>query len=299
LLAKIALEDTDQDVRKAAVWKITDPTLLVKIAVEGRSGYIHRDVVREITDPTLLAQIAVEGQDARVRRAAVEKITHVWSVAGPALLAKVALGGGDADVRRAVIWNIRDQTLLAKIASEDKDANVRHAATRKLSELISIAKIALEDAEAGRAVEQRSRPIIEAIKKSDIATLAEYIHPVHGVRFSTDTVVDPTHDLVVKKDELVHLFQSDRIWSTHTIGESDDLIKVTFAGYFREYIHEPFIRSEDDDEPCGGPNAFDLTSDYANPVVIGSGGCPAAYLIFEKYQGVWYLSGFGYGVYGI
>ncbi len=78
LLAKIAVEDEDYDVRRAATWKLTDQALLAKVAVESKDdGGVRWVAVEKLTDQALLAKIAVEDEDYDVRRAAVEKLTDL------------------------------------------------------------------------------------------------------------------------------------------------------------------------------------------------------------------------------
>ena len=139
LLAKIAVEDTNADVRYLAVKKLTDQAVLAKIAVKDREPYVRRAAVQNLTDQAALAKVAVEDKEWRIRDSAVEKLTD------QALLAKIAVEATEASVRPAAVRNLTDQALLAKIAVNDKDSDVREAAVEKLTDQALLAKIAVVD----------------------------------------------------------------------------------------------------------------------------------------------------------
>ena len=129
LLAKIAVESRDADVRRAAVRKLTDQALLAKIAVEDTD---HPDVritaIEKLTDHALLAKIAIKDEDSSVRSAAIEKLTD------QALLADLAVEDTDLDVRSTAVSKLTDQALLAKIAVEAEDPVIRAEAIAELDE---------------------------------------------------------------------------------------------------------------------------------------------------------------------
>jgi hypothetical protein len=100
VLAKIALEDTDDSVRYRAIEKITDQTILVKFALESTDFLVRRSAVDKLTDQTILVKIAMEDTEKLVRQAAIEKIT--------------------------------DQTIRAKIALRDTHHYARLSAIEKL-----------------------------------------------------------------------------------------------------------------------------------------------------------------------
>ena len=91
-LAKIALEDKDAEVRRAAVAKLTDQALLAKIAVEAKDADVRSAAVAKLTDQALLAKIAAEDKDLNVCRAAMEKLRLVHNRARESL--GLRQGGG-------------------------------------------------------------------------------------------------------------------------------------------------------------------------------------------------------------
>lgn len=160
LLAKIAVESNDRQVRRAAVEKLTDPAVLARMGM-----WVKPELTQQVTDPALLAEIAVKAKDWAVRRAAVANLTDqpllaqiasadreifvrttaVEKLLDQPALAQIALQDKEPEVRRAAIEMLTDQALLAKVAVTTKDANVRYAAVEKLTDQTVLAKLAEKD----------------------------------------------------------------------------------------------------------------------------------------------------------
>jgi len=83
-------------------------------AMEDKDRNVRRTAVKKLVDQTVLAKFAVQDEDSEVRRSAVGKITD------QALLAKIYMDDKDSGVRQAAVKNITDQALLEKIYAEDK-----------------------------------------------------------------------------------------------------------------------------------------------------------------------------------
>ena len=132
MLGKAAIEEKDNDFRRAVIRKLTDPAILAKIKM-----WVKPDLTMQMADQALLAKIAVEAKDVDIRRAAVEKLT------GQEALAKIAIEDEDRDVRRAAVEKLTDQNSLGKIAIEEKDNDSRRAAVGKLTDPAILAKIGM------------------------------------------------------------------------------------------------------------------------------------------------------------
>ena len=138
LLGKIALQDKDLYVRRAAVEKLTDQALLGKIALQDKDLYVRLAAVKKLTDQALLGKIALQDKDKDVRVVAVEELND------QALLAKIAVEDTEQYVRKSAVKKLNDQVLLARIAWQDKHKDVRIAAVEKLNDQALLAKIAIE-----------------------------------------------------------------------------------------------------------------------------------------------------------
>lgn len=100
LVAKIAVENNDRDVREAAFKQLTDQALLAKLAIEEENSREFKSILDKLAPQTLLTNIYVSDKDQWVRVAAVDKLT--------------------------------DQVLLAKLAIKDESGIVRSRAQRRL-----------------------------------------------------------------------------------------------------------------------------------------------------------------------
>lgn len=193
-LAKIALNERDENVRDAAVLRLTDKSLLAKIAANDAAAEVRSDAARGLTDQSLLAKIAVDDPDAKVRGVAVFRLTDqslsakiavndsdstVRSFAmvclnDQALLANIAVNTPDAIIRRSAVIHLTDKSLLAKIAVNDQDAKVRRNALLRLNDQALLIKIAAEDTDANVRSAAKSKlgyMCLDAAKRGDTTAI--------------------------------------------------------------------------------------------------------------------------------
>ncbi len=152
--------------------------------------------------------------------------------------------------------------------------------------------------------------VLELLKNKSMEDLAEYVHPVKGVRFSPYDYIDLSNDIVFSADDVATLNSNTLVYTWGQHHGSGDPISMNFNDYYDNYI-------------------FDL--DFTNPQMIGNqmiigkgnminniveaypGGsfCELHFavidpqysgmdwrslrLIFEDYNGLWYLVGISHG----
>jgi hypothetical protein len=151
LLADIASSDASEGVRTAAVERIRDETLLAGIARNHVSESVRSAAVERISNQAVLADI-VEGDSspivrrraarrlAAIRTAAVERITD------QALLAQIAKNDDTDEVRRAAVTRLQDPAALAEVARSDPSASIRGLAVEKLTDQTVLLEIARSEA---------------------------------------------------------------------------------------------------------------------------------------------------------
>jgi hypothetical protein len=139
LLKQLALQDEDDAIRAAAVWAMTDEGMLVQVAVEAGTEGLRLAAIRRITDPTLLRRLAFDEPNADVRLCTVERIGD------PSLIEKIATADRDARVRATATRRITDSVLLAKQATDDSAPEVRIAAASRIVDQALLARMALKD----------------------------------------------------------------------------------------------------------------------------------------------------------
>jgi len=116
LLAEIARNAKDPDVRWTAVDRVTDPTAITMITA-------------------VVADIAKNHLHSGVRKAAVVRVTD------QSVLADIAKNDKHPDVRKAAVSQLTDQSALANIAKNDKHPDVRKAAMGRVTDHGLIADI--------------------------------------------------------------------------------------------------------------------------------------------------------------
>lgn len=87
--------------------------------------------------------------------------------------------------------------------------------------------------------------ILEKFEKKQYAALADYFHPLEGIRFSPYGYVDTTQDQRIGRDQFLALLgnRSKRLWGT--MDGSGDSIYVNIEGYFKRFVYDvKFLRPE-------------------------------------------------------
>jgi len=77
LLATIALDDHNFNVRNAAINKLTDQGMLAKVALDAKLPAQWQAALKKLTDEDLLEKVALEAKSAFARQAAFEKLTEL------------------------------------------------------------------------------------------------------------------------------------------------------------------------------------------------------------------------------
>jgi hypothetical protein len=133
LLAKIAVEADDPDVRLAAAKKLTNQDVLGNIAAHEGDDRIRPLAIARLTDKSVLSRVGIWVRP---------ELTDL--VADQALLAQIAVKAGNPRVRSAAARRLTDQLLLATIALDDYNIEVRRAAISGLNDQNLLGKVAIE-----------------------------------------------------------------------------------------------------------------------------------------------------------
>ncbi len=79
----------------------------------------------------------------------------------------------------------------------------------------------------------KSKQVLRALKNKDAKTLATYVHPTKGVRFSPYGNVDTQKDLTFRRKDVVKIYTLPAYVWGQADGSGDD-IKLNFAGYHKK-----------------------------------------------------------------
>ncbi|MCL6604045.1 MAG: altered inheritance of mitochondria protein 21 [Paenibacillus sp.] len=85
---------------------------------------------------------------------------------------------------------------------------------------------------------ESARTVISALKAGNMGTLASWVHPEKGVRFSPYGYVDTKKDLVFSRDEVEGLMEDSKEYEWRTFPGSGELIKMPYAEYHKEFVYD-------------------------------------------------------------
>ncbi len=123
LFPRSKLKHPDEEVRLAALRKLSDPARIVEVACKDVSPKVRLEAVRMLTDPADLAAVVRNGEGEEARIAAVGRIQD------QNLLARILLERKNNAVMKAAFENLTDPDVLKEIAEDDR----YNIATRRIA----------------------------------------------------------------------------------------------------------------------------------------------------------------------
>lgn len=159
---------------------------------------------------------------------------------------------------------------------------------------------------ARELIEEITEELIQAIKNRDGEKIAEFVHPVKGVRFTPYTYVSPEGDVVFSREEMKNFFADTDLYLWGYYDGIGSEIRLKPAEYYEEFIYSAdFINAPEvgyNKVLSSGnmlENQFDV---YDNPIIVEyyfPGFNPeydgmdwrSLRLVFEEYEGNWKLTG--------
>ena len=214
--------------------------------------------------------------------------------------------------------NSEKETLQAQL--EEKDMEIESLQTEILSLEEELEQ--LQTAPPEEPVEMSNGPtpgdsllttaieVIELIEDMAISDLEVYVHPSLGVRFSPYDYVDLQNDIVIQAAQFQNLVNSPTV---HNWGEFDgtgDPIDMTFDYYYDRFIYDVDFANPEmigNNYKIGTGNIINnVDTEYPNAefVEFHFTGFDPQYegmdwkslkLVFEDYNGAWYLVGIIHG----
>ena len=83
----------------------------------------------------------------------------------------------------------------------------------------------------------KSKQVVSALKDKNVKTLASYVHPTKGVRFSPYGSIDTEKDLTFRRRDVLKLYALPAYVWGQADGSGDD-IKLNFAGYYKKFVYD-------------------------------------------------------------
>lgn len=148
--------------------------------------------------------------------------------------------------------------------------------------------------------------VINAIREKDAVKIAEFVHPLKGVRFTPYTYVSLENDIVFTKEEMLDFFEDteEYLWGYYD-GTGDD-IKLTPSEYYDKFIYSADFQKAPEvgyNEVLSFGNALENQFEvYESPIIVEYyfPGFNEEYegmdwkslrLVFESYEDSWKLVG--------
>ena len=142
-LLALARDDADARVRRAAVTRLDDATVLGEIAEADPDGDVRNEAVRG------LAGVAMEAEDPEYARVAIAQLLAIGRMKEAALVAR---DGTTAPVRAEAVRLIDDPKALGSISRHARDGETRLLALVRLSDVKEIVAVALKSEHTDAAV---------------------------------------------------------------------------------------------------------------------------------------------------
>lgn len=164
----------------------------------------------------------------------------------------------------------------------------------------------IESDAAKEIIKNTANDLLEALKNKDADKIADYAHPVKGVRFTPYTTVSIENDVVMSKENMKLFFEDENsyIWGSYDgIGEE---IKLTPSQYYEKFIYtEDFISTDKVgyNKVLSSGNSVENQFDvYKNSIIVEyylpeinpeyeGLDWQSLRLVFEEYDGNWKLVG--------
>lgn len=132
-LKRVVLEAPRQEVRAAAMRKLSDSAILAELAKTMPQSDVRRQAVVKITDQSVVADVAENDENIVVRNAAIETLTD------QAALRRIAVNEKEKDLILLAISkldkdNPDNQAVFAELAKNREDWRIRTKAAAKLSD---------------------------------------------------------------------------------------------------------------------------------------------------------------------
>ena len=156
--------------------------------------------------------------------------------------------------------------------------------------------------------------IVRALEEKDFETLAIYVHPERGLRFSSSEYISIANDKIFTPEEVENLFSNNKKYVWGLSDGSGIPIELTFADYYKKFVYSAkFSEAENVSftDPIGVGNTTNNMRDvYDNAKVVElhfSGfnekykgmDWQSLYLVLEEIEGDLYLVGIAHGAWSI
>ncbi|MGG3800606.1 hypothetical protein [Metabacillus fastidiosus] len=154
--------------------------------------------------------------------------------------------------------------------------------------------------------QETANEIVEILKARDMQSLAKFVHPAKGVRFSPYAYIKEDEDLVFQADQVKGLLNDSTVYHWGEFDGSGEPIELTFEQYFNKFIYdEDYVKAEkvSINKRLGQGNTIDNSKEiYKEATIVEyhfqgfdkeleGMDWKSLRIVMEKQEGKWFLVG--------
>lgn len=158
VLTELAREDEHAAVRRAALHRLADLTLLWHIALEDREAG-----VREAAEARFRKLMAGKEPDSPVLKT---RMSLLSASLPPAVVSFLASHGAEPQLRLAALEGVQDQHLLARIAAGDAAGEVRRIALERIHDLSLLEHVAKQVRNRDKRLSRRAQERLQSLRSA-------------------------------------------------------------------------------------------------------------------------------------
>ena len=257
-------------------------------------------------------------QEPSIEPSGSSKLIAIWGVILVIIVGTALIAGGEVYWWQKAVARQEQQKLQQQIRDLKNEIQVLRTNSPVDTKEIQKAKVTARPGKKlnnetvlENELQGRGKKIIRLLSKGDLKSLARYVHPVEGLRFSMSPAVNTKKDMVFSRSELLHFFSYFRLYTWGYDEENGTPVRLNSLDYYQNYVYDaPYadthvITYHDASNPgFTTSNCFEV---YPHAIVVEyrvSGGSKenndanwrSIYLVFEKYQSgrkdqSWFLTG--------
>jgi hypothetical protein len=165
VLATVAREDSDPDVRCSAIQRVEDPDLL--------AGLLQEDLIDQVRETVVRRQCELLCRPLELAPSLDKRLAIIDKFESTNLCGRLALNAEAAEIRTVALEQVTDTPLLCAVAVDDPVASVRHKALEQIKEPegweIVSRNARKKDNKISRAARERLESFHQAISDKETA----------------------------------------------------------------------------------------------------------------------------------
>ena len=171
----IAKNDDDADVRREAVKKINDESVLIDIAKNDSGINVTKEIVKKINNEDFLSYMVLDGP-AEIRAIAIEKLNKD-------VLVDIVCNRAEEEVAMDCVDKIANESILTEIAKKTSSQNVCSSTIDKISNVSFLKDITKDSSNNyGSALANDKLNILEKLDSEDITIRMNAVEALNDIK---------------------------------------------------------------------------------------------------------------------